>query len=343
MSLREFKRFARRRLWVFTAEEEELLALTGAALAAAGYPRVLVGRENWYVYAPGEVPVLLVAHADTAHDGPPAPELVFADWAKGVLWSPDGLGADDRAGVLGILWLVAHGHRPHVVVTRGEESGGVGARRFAAEVSDPGVKFVVELDRRGASDAVFYECDNPEFERFICSFGFRPASGSFSDISFICPVWGVAGVNLSCGYYNAHTSSEFLVLPALYETLQKVVRILEAARDCQRFAYTTRKKATPRAGRTAWWRADDLGFYEHYTATSASVVSTAEGWEVPVVVTLDLEDLAARLGGTEEYWHDVVDLYYSTLVAAAEDAIYDVLYQFSLPADQEAAEERRKP
>ena len=51
---------------------------------------------------------------------------------------------------------------------------------------------------------------SPNFEAYITGKGFTTAIGSFSDISLIAPELGVAAVNFSSGYYNAHTLHEFI-------------------------------------------------------------------------------------------------------------------------------------
>ena len=54
-----------------------------------------------YIYAKGDIPIALVAHMDTVFENPPS--NIYYDREKGVLWSPEGLGADDRAGIFAIL------------------------------------------------------------------------------------------------------------------------------------------------------------------------------------------------------------------------------------------------
>lgn len=79
-----------------------------------------------------------------------------------------------------------------------EEVGGLGAEKFASDYCKgkmpeglEAMKLLVEIDRKGCKDAVYYSCDNPEFEAYITSKGFVTASGSFSDISVIAPEMGV--------------------------------------------------------------------------------------------------------------------------------------------------------
>ena len=94
------------------------------------------------------------------------------------------------------------------------------------------LKFLIELDRTGKNDAVFYRCANSDFEDYISGKDFKTAQGSFSDISLIAPELGVAAVNLSCGYHYAHTLHEYINRSHLDNTIQKVIDIVsESYRD----------------------------------------------------------------------------------------------------------------
>jgi hypothetical protein len=188
-----------------------------------------------YIYAVGDIPIALTAHLDTVFAAPV--KDLFYDTRKNVIWSPDGLGADDRAGIFAIWSIVRDGMRPHIILCVDEERGCLGARELA-KIPCPfeGIKYIVQLDRRGANDCVFYECDNPDFVKYIESFGFIEAFGTFTDITEYCPAWGVAGVNLSVGYYNEHSTSEILRVNALYATIEKVKKMLRAS-DVPEFKY----------------------------------------------------------------------------------------------------------
>lgn len=191
-----------------------------------------------YIYAEGDIPIALVAHLDTVFSTPP--QDIYYDSKKCVMWSPDGLGADDRAGVFAILKILQTGLRPHVIFTTDEEKGGVGASQLVlVEKKHPfnKLKYMIQLDRRGANDCVFYECDNKKFTKYIESFGFTENFGSFSDISILCPAWKVAGVNLSVGYEDEHTTVEILHTNLLLLTISKVVNMLNAATDASFFKF----------------------------------------------------------------------------------------------------------
>ena len=190
-----------------------------------------------YVYAIGDIPITLVAHVDTAFKE--RPEDIFYDRVKNVLWSPQGLGADDRAGVFAIINIVKSGLRPHIIFTTGEEMGGLGAQVLTYREPKPfaEMKYIIQLDRRGENDCIFYECDNVKFIEYIKSFGFNEEYGSFSDISELCPTWKIAGVNLSIGYINEHSLIEILYIDYFLSTVEKVKKMLKDVNNINSFEY----------------------------------------------------------------------------------------------------------
>ena len=111
-----------------------------------------------------------------------------------------------------------------------EETGGVGASKFTKTqyVKELDVNYMVELDRRGSHDAVFYSCANSEFIDFICeNTGYEESWGSYTDISTIMPVSKLCGVNLSCGYYKAHTTDEYVVYAEMMNTIEVVKKLVQ--------------------------------------------------------------------------------------------------------------------
>lgn len=195
-----------------------------ASFLTSKYEEVIV--DQHYLVAKGNIPICLVAHMDTVFPKP-ATEIYY-DKQKNVIWSPTGLGADDRAGIFAIIQIVKSGLRPHVIFTADEEIGCIGAMYLGAKENPfNDVRYFIELDRRGIDDCVFYDCDNPEFVKYVEDFGFQEAYGSFSDICMICPEWKVAGVNLSVGYRDEHSTSEILFVSYLLDTIDKVSVMLK--------------------------------------------------------------------------------------------------------------------
>ena len=214
------------------------------------YEKVIATKD--YIVAVGDIPVGLVAHLDTVFNF--MPEDIFYDRVKNVLWSPDGLGADDRAGVYSIVQIVKSGLRPTIILTTDEELGCLGASTLVKEIPEPPttLKYIIELDRRGANDCVFYQCNNPQFEAYVESFDFVTNFGSYSDISIICPAWGVAGVNLSIGYNNEHSMSEILYVGHMFNTIKKVKNMLNDAEKADFYKYITWNQMTPNSFSNTW-------------------------------------------------------------------------------------------
>lgn len=200
------------------ADEKQARRLAIKDLKANGYEPVV---EKDFIYAAGTVPVLLIAHYDTV---PKPPKYIQNK--GGILSAKKGLGADDRAGMYAILELIQK-HHVHVLFTGGEEIGGIGAEAFTCSGIKPEVNYIIQLDRRGENDAVYYELDNPEFEEFITSHGWQTTIGTFTDICIVAPYLGVAAVNLSIGYQNEHHPNETLDLNVMNKNIARVPELLD--------------------------------------------------------------------------------------------------------------------
>lgn len=184
-----------------------------------------VYKHKSFVVALGDIPICLCAHADTVFPSPP--KNIFYDREENVIWSPEGCGHDDRAGVFGIVQVIGKGYRPHIIISTDEEIGCVGARELSQyKCPFKNLKYIIQLDRMGVNDCVFYHNDNKKFIHYVESFGFKEAKGSFTDIVQYCPAWNISGVNLSIGYLYEHTYSEILYVDAFLKTIEKVKNML---------------------------------------------------------------------------------------------------------------------
>lgn len=213
--------------------QKELKEVLAFELTEQGYQPI---SKNGFLYAEGDVPVLLVAHMDTVHKQPVVHICYSED--RQMMMSPEGIGGDDRCGVYMIMEIIKQA-RCHILFTEDEEIGCVGARDFAKSKLRPQVNYIVEVDRRGSNDAVFYQCDNPEFAEFVCCFGFEEARGSFSDISVIAPPLGVAAVNISAGYYNEHSRHEYISLEAVERNIGLICEMVQT--PTERYPYLERR------------------------------------------------------------------------------------------------------
>jgi hypothetical protein len=141
------------------------------------------------------------------------------------MMSPQGIGGDDRAGVYMILQILRQVNC-HVLFCEDEECGGRGASAFTKSGILPDVNYIVELDRKGENDAVYYGCDNQDFREYVAEFGFREAFGSFSDISILAPYLKTAAVNLSTGYYNAHRNHVLIDTQVMATNTERVIEMV---------------------------------------------------------------------------------------------------------------------
>ena len=211
--------------------------------------------DNGYVFAQGTMPVLLVAHLDTVHQN--LPQTILYDETTEALSSPEGIGGDDRAGIYMVLEVIKK-FNCSVLFCEDEEIGAVGANKFIdTDIAQQlNFNYIIEFDRKGSNDAVFYDCDNPEFEEFITKDFFKTAHGSFTDISILAPFFRCAAVNLSCGYYNAHTKDEYIVIPEMLTVIEEACAILEQTTENDAFEYIESE--------SSWdWRSHDYseGYY----------------------------------------------------------------------------------
>ena len=210
---------------------ERFAALPGAVSRSGS------GKEG-FVYIPGnrEMSVLLVAHADTV--GREDTEIDLAEDDLAIRNRAGILGADDRAGCA-MLWLLRNtGHG--LLVTNGEEDGGIGScflKREYPELFDEinsRYRFMIQIDRCGGHDFKCYQVGTEEFRSYIeRRTGFsEPDRLRSTDIMYLCR--DICGVNLSCGYHEEHTETEYLVKQEWRNTL-RLLRSWLSERELPRF------------------------------------------------------------------------------------------------------------
>ena len=224
-----------------------------------------VKQGDGYVYHKGTFPVLLCAHMDTVHKELPK-TLVYAN---GTLSSNEGIGGDDRCGIY-MIFKILKKYDCHVVFLEDEEIGCVGAHKFiktkiCKNLSEKDLRYIIEFDRKGNNHAVTYDCDNPEFDKFITKEFFKKEHGTCSDISDIAPTIGIAAVNLSCGYYNEHKLEHWVNLAEMERVIVEAMKLLERTKDLKEsFEYI--ESATARwgysYGRYGYYGYDD--YYDDY-------------------------------------------------------------------------------
>ena len=278
---------------IFRWSQPELKKRLKGLLKNKGYNPI---SENGFLYAKGELPVLLVAHLDTVHREC-VREIVYSKDGREI-WSPQGIGGDDRCGVFMILKIIQE-LRCHVLFCEDEEIGGIGASKFVKSGILPKVNFIIEMDRCGSNDAVFYDCDNPEFTNFITSFGFTEEWGTFSDISIVAPALGIAAVNISAGYYREHTLSEYVNIEVMRKNIERIKNIIRKAN--KKYEYIESEYLYGRYSKYYGWEWED----ELYSGRR----STKQAYKRVTYVTANrIEDIAGYVLTSDGEFFDS-DLY----------------------------------
>ena len=141
--------------------------------------------------------------------------------------SPTGVGGDDKCGIYGCLQLLQA--LPHVkaIFFVQEECGVVGAHHLDMNMELGDCAYLVELDRKGDSDVIkgifFDDTISEEFEKAILPVMGKDwsfAEGTFTDVMILAEEGsGLSTINVSCGYYNAHTAQELVS----WQDLQKCI------------------------------------------------------------------------------------------------------------------------
>jgi len=173
----------------------------------------------------------LIAHADTVYNFAGEHKMKIIN---GVIYSTQvgvGIGADDRAGCA-ILWLLRnYGH--NILVIGGEEYGQPTANWIVKEHTKilneiQKSSFMLEFDRRTFKKYKFYNLPNSNnFKIFLeakTGYSFDSTPG-YTDICILATK-GCCAANLSVGFYNAHSLTEYLVINEWLYSLEVTKKLL---------------------------------------------------------------------------------------------------------------------
>lgn len=181
----------------------------------------------------------VAAHLDEVH----APENLTLHEVDGRIYAtnrwgePAGIGADDKNGVwIAIQLLLSEPDLKVALFVQEEKDGDIRGCRGSGACSlefFQDVRYVLECDRKGASDVVcigkdFMICD-PDFihQDLLEQYGFQMVKGGSTDVVKL----RIRGLekqccNISCGYYNAHKAEEYTMIGELYHSLDFVRKLI---------------------------------------------------------------------------------------------------------------------
>lgn len=163
----------------------------------------------------------VVAHMDTVHVFRSSREILFSNNTMRARYTdshnPCGLNADDCNGILVALQLLEVLPDLKVCFTVEEEIGGIGAEQASLNTdffSD--VQFLIQADRKGSRDFIIHtnglstasDAFVDDILELLIKYDYELAMGTFTDIGILAENLEISGVNVSCGYYNEHTSRE---------------------------------------------------------------------------------------------------------------------------------------
>ena len=194
--------------------EKELFHLLGEGLTEDEFGNLFIKI--------GESDVMFTSHLDTATSALTTVNHVFED----NIIKTDGksiLGADDKAGVTVMLYMIEQNVPGLYYFFLGEEVGCVGSKKLAGKLKTEkieGINKVVSFDRRGTTSVITYQssqrCASDEFGKALCeelnkadeTFKYEnDPTGVLTDSVQFIKIYPEC-TNISVGYQSEHTFRE---------------------------------------------------------------------------------------------------------------------------------------
>ena len=160
----------------------------------------------------------------------------------------EGLGADDKNGIWVALKCLLHFDVMKVAFFHSEEIGTVGSRH--ADMSFfKDCRFVIEPDRRNGGDLITDICGRICSDEFLSDIsgiaeahGYSEECGLLTDVETLSDNGlGISAINVSCGYYNPHTDTEYTDIEELKNCLFFVAEII--VKCTKVYPFTRQKKS----------------------------------------------------------------------------------------------------
>ena len=210
---------------LLTMTQDELACKVKETILKSAWSYIYV--DNAYIYTNYDITKpkpLLVSHLDVFRDRIPSEEeIIIKDGI--IALNPESekvLGGDDRCGVWIMLKLIEERCKDYAYLfCYDEEKGRCGSKQF--NIND-GFTCVIGLDRGGTGKFAFYKGHNRAFYKLFINLGLAPVRGSKSDCAVISNKMDIATVNLAVGFYQEHTSEEYIIF-------SQTVRVLNLLRN----------------------------------------------------------------------------------------------------------------
>lgn len=152
--------------------------------------------------------------------------------------SYQGLGADDKNGIWVCLKCLEKYDAIKVAFFVDEERGCVGSQKAVMSFFDD-CRFVLQIDRKNGGDFIsniggWTPLCSKEFIEAVQmeKFGYKEESGLMTDVQCLKENGlKVSAANISCGYYNPHTDTEFTLWSELQNCRAFVEHIIETCQN----------------------------------------------------------------------------------------------------------------
>lgn len=185
----------------------------------------------------------IVAHMDTVHDIVEDLTPIEIDGKitgfNRVKMEQTGIGGDDKVGIYIALQCLKLFDNIKVAFFRDEEVGCHGS--YAADMAFfADCRYVLQCDRMGSSDFIVngagVELSSPEFlsavEPYLFGHDYMPAHGSITDVVALKENGlDICVANISCGYYNPHSDTEYVKIADVENCLSLVISIISCVTD----------------------------------------------------------------------------------------------------------------
>lgn len=189
----------------------------------------------------------MVCHIDTVHN---LNSNIKAFEHENVLYAMDktdmtqfGTGGDDKVGIAITLKMLHHFQNFKAVFFLDEEHGCLGSNQCDASFFDNST-IVLQCDRRGNADFVnsisstklYGKSLRKKILPYLKKYNRKETDGGITDVGAIAKKNPVMVANMSCGYYNPHTSKETIRMDDVLDTASLCIDILTSTLD-KRYAY----------------------------------------------------------------------------------------------------------
>ena len=147
-----------------------------------------------------------------------------------------GIGGDDKVGVFVTLQIIKEAEITKAAFFRDEEVGCIGSGLADMEFFKD-VEFVLQCDRKGYKDFVneiggtrlFSTEFSAGVSALLDKYGRKETSGGLTDVAqLVDNGLEVSVANMSCGYYDPHSDTEYIVISEVNDTLDFCLDIYKA-------------------------------------------------------------------------------------------------------------------